>query len=221
MDCDPRVTWVSRLNSMGRAAVVTGLALSCAGCGVLHTAMIVFKGQDVPADFKGLNGKRVAVICRPADTFGIDSVQAAGDLARDVGGLLRENVPRITVISHSEVEKWYDLTGEESFAELGKALNAELVVGIDLEHFSLHEGSTLYQGKAEVQITVVDPTDGKVVWETVLSNFRFPTNAIPALEKPENSFRREFVRILAERISIYFYKHDAYGMFAIDSRALN
>jgi len=44
--------------------------------------------------------------------------------------------------------------------------------------------------------------------------------AIPAGEKPEAQFRRQFVGYLARQIAHYFYDHDSTVDFANDSTAL-
>jgi hypothetical protein len=210
---------------LGRRNLVSfllgSLILSGSGCGILQTALIVFKGQDVDADYDGLKGQRVAVVCRARDSFNLDGVAASRDLAQEVTALLRDNVPRVEMISQREVAKWTDLRSDDDFVELGKAMDADMVVGIDLDRFGLQSGATLYQGKADVRITVVDVADeGNVVWDKDLSHIVFPNNGLPVSEKPLGQFRQQFVGVLAEQISIHFYKHDAYKLFANDSMAL-
>ena len=96
-----------------------------------------------------------------------------------------------------------------------------MVVGLDLEEFSLYQGQTLYQGKANVKIMVYDVAKGKdPVFEHNLPQAVFPPNgAIPA-DSPEPQFRRQFVNYLARQIAQYFYDHDATVDFASDSTAL-
>ncbi len=70
---------------------------------------------------------------------------------------------------------------------------------------------------------VVDVSKGKVpIFERNLPQSIFPPNAaIPAGEKPEAQFRRNFVDHLARQIAQYFYDHDPTVDFASDSTALN
>lgn len=201
--------------------VLGSLILSGSGCGILQTALIVFKGQDVNADYDGLKGKRVAVVCRARDSFNLDGLTASQSLAQEVTSLLRDNVPRVEMISQREVAKWTDLHSDDDYAELGKAMDADMVVGIDIDRFGLQSGATLYQGKADVRITVVDVADeGDVVWDKNLAHIVFPNNGLPVSEKPLGQFRQQFVGVLAEQIAIHFYKHDAYKLFANDSMSL-
>ena len=103
-----------------------------------------------------------------------------------------------------------------------RRVGAELVVGLDLEEFNLYQGQTLYQGKANLKVMVFDVAKGKEpIFERNLPQAVFPPNsAIPASERPEPQFRRQFVNYLARQISQYFFDHDAHVDFANDSTAL-
>lgn len=199
------------------------LAMSMAsGCTLLATAMYIIEGTNTKADFGGLKGKRVAVICRPVTSLDFRDGSASRDLAKQVGVLLQQHVPKITVIDQRDVFEWADENDWEEYVEIGKALGADMVVGLDLEEFSLYQGQTLYQGKANVKIQVYDVAQGKEpVFEHHLPQAVYPPNAaIPAGEKPESHFRRQFVNHLSQLIARYFYDHDATVDFASDSTAL-
>ena len=72
----------------------------------------------------------------------------ARDLAQQVTTLLEKNVPKIQVVDQRKVNKWIDENTWEEYREVGKGVKAEMLVGIDLESFSIYQGQTLYQGKA-------------------------------------------------------------------------
>ena len=96
-----------------------------------------------------------------------------------------------------------------------------MVVGIDLDQFSLLQGQTLYQGKASIDLAVYDMKHGKrPVYQKMLPQQLYPPNApIPAAEKSLVEFRRQFLQVLAEQIGRHFYEHDSTADFAIDSAA--
>ncbi len=201
----------------------TALALALAsGCSVLATAMYIIEGTNTKADFKDLKGKRVAVICRPVTSLHFRDSSASRDLAKQVGMLLQQHVPKIELIDQRDVFEWADENSWDEYDEIGKALDADMVVGLDLEEFDLYQGQTLYQGKANVKIQVYDLAKGKQpVFERHLPQAVYPPNAaIPAGDKPESHFRRQFVDHLAQLIARYFYDHDATVDFASDSTAL-
>lgn len=207
----------------GTAAIVLLLLAATGGChSALATIAYLVKGTNIDAEYTGLKQKKVAVVCRPLVALQYRDTHAAKDVAAQVAALIRQNVPKVQVIDAQKVNEWTDENMWDEFAEVGKALGADVVVGIDLQSFSLYQGQTLYQGKADAQVTVIDCKDGdKVVFEKVLPQLIYPPNAaIPTSERPEREFRREFVAVLADQIARHFYAHDAYADYAQDAQAL-
>jgi hypothetical protein len=199
------------------------LFLPLAGCAkALATAVYVIKGTNVPAEYDGLKGKRVAVVCRQLVSLQYRDSTVPRDLAARVGSLLAANGSKIQVIDQQEVSEWTDENAWEDFTQIGKALEADMVVAVELEDFKLHQGQTLYQGRANLQVKVYDITGGgKLVFEKAPPPSVYPPHTgIPASEKQEAQFRREYVSILAEQIACLFYEHDSRANFAIDSTAL-
>lgn len=202
---------------------VTLLALCAGGCvSALFTPIYLLKGNNIEAEFKELKGKRVAVVCRPLVIMKYRNANVAKDLAREVSLLLKKNVPKIQVIEHGKVAEWMDENTWEEYVEVGKAVGADTVVGIDLERFDLLLGQTVYQGRANVTLTVYDCKIGKDVFSKGLPQVTYPANhVVSTLNKPEVDFRREFVSILADHIARHFYDHDPHADIALDSRAMD
>ena len=100
-------------------------------------------------------------------------------------------------------------------------MKADRVVVVELEHFSLFKGKTLYQGNSSVALAVYDmDSDGQILWDSHLGDVLFPKNSgIPAQDKSERQFQQEYVGILADHIAKHFYKHDPHASFAIDALA--
>ena len=202
-------------------SAVSSLTIA-SGCNLMATAMYVLQGTNTHADFDGLKGKRIAVVCRPVTSLHFRDSSVSRDLAKQVGIMLEKHIPKIKLIDQREVFEWADENNWEDYAGIGKALGADMVVGLDLEEFSLYQGQTLYQGKANMKVLVYDVAQGKdPVFERNLPQSIYPPNAaIPASEKPEAQFRRQFVNHLARQIAQYFYDHDSTVDFANDSTAL-
>ena len=198
------------------------LLLPFTGCAsALATAMWVIKGTNVESEYDGLKEKRVAVVCRQLASLAYRDSTVPRDLATQVGNLLSTNVTKIRIIDQQDVAQWTDENAWEDFTEIGKALEADMVVGIELEDFRLHQGQTLYQGRANVHIKVYDLKDGgKLVFDKPAPQAVYPPNTgIPTSDKQEPQFRREFVLVLAEDIARRFYAHDSHVNFARDSAA--
>ena len=206
-----------------RAILACGLAvIMCSGgCMQLAGLAYMIKGETVKAAFPGLKGKRVAVVCRAPATLQYRNATVARDIAKQVGMLLKKNVKEIDLVDPRDVAKWTDENDWNEYEEIGKALEVDLLVAIDLESFSLQEDQTLYQGRATINISVLDMAEnGEAVFERTLPQSLFPSNPVPSIDRPEPEFRRQFVEVLATQIGRHFYDHDAFLDFALDSKAL-
>lgn len=204
------------------AAVVAAAAGGCRSA--MFTATYLLKGNNVEAEYDGLKEKKVVVVCRPLVDLTYRDSNVAKDLAKEISLLLRDRVPEIEVVDHRKVAEWLDENFEwTEYTEVGEALEADMVVAIDLEDFTLYQGQTLYQGKANAALRVYDCTDpGQPVFEKALPQTLYPPNTgIPTAERPEAEFRREFVRILADQIGRHFYAHDAHSDYALDAMAMD
>jgi hypothetical protein len=200
------------------AAVLPGTGCAASG---LAAMMWVVKGTDIEAEFEGMKGKKVAVVCHSSASLKYSSSSAPKELAVEVGRLLKANGKKINVVDPREIAKWTDTHDWEDPTEIGKAVDADLVLAIELDDFKLYEGQTLYRGKANVVLKVYDLKKGKeVVWEKFPPQSIYPaTTGVPTTDKQEGYFRREFIRVLADEIGRYFYAHDSRAFFAADSNA--
>ena len=197
--------------------------LPAVGCReVATTVMYLWKGMDVDPEFAGLKGKKVAVVCRPLVSLQYRNANVARDLAQQITVLLQQQVPKIQTVDQRKVAKWTDENTWEEYPEVGKAMKADMVVGIDLEGFSLYQGQTLYQGKANATVRVYDCKDGnKMVFEKTMPQSVYPPNsAVPTSERLEAEFRREFEAVLADQIARHFYAHDEFVDVGQDAAAL-
>ena len=127
-----------------------GLLLSASGCSTILTVAYLFHPEDVPAEYSGLRGKHVVVVCKPIVELEFTDAGTARELAERIGANIRENVRGVKIISQQEVSRWLDENAWVDYPTLGKSVDADLVVGIDLDHFSLHEGSTLFTCKSMI-----------------------------------------------------------------------
>ncbi len=213
----------SRRWAMALAIMAMALVPST-GClhQILATGIYLAEGGNmVDANCRALEGRKVVVFCRPPSASEYSHAGASRGIAKRVSSLLREHVPDISVVDPREVDEWLDENDSDDYRALGQALGAEVVVRIELDHFDLFNGKTLYQGTADANVAVYDLADGgTLLWDDEVSEFRFPVNSgIPAQDKPLRQFQKQFVDILATEIAIRFYKHDPNANFAIDAVA--
>jgi len=188
------------------------------GCSTLLTVAYLVQPADVPAEFTGLKGKKVAVVCRPIIELEFSDAGSARELASLVGHQIQQGVRRARVIGQHDVARWIDENDWVDYPTVASALGADHVVGIDLEEFRFHEGSTLYRGRASVAVRVYDVAEKKLVFQRRIDDFAFPANtAIPASDRSEGEFRALFLQMLSLRISRLFHAYESRAVFAEDS----
>ncbi|HJS07815.1 MAG TPA: hypothetical protein VJ809_09140 [Pirellulales bacterium] len=205
---------------VARLVTTSALALA-AGCSLLPTIAYIIKPEDVSAEFDGLNGKRVAVICRAASLEYADPT-VARDLSVRVAALLKENGRKVAVVDERDLADWVDKHDWHDYREVGRALKADMVVGIDLERFALSRGSTLLQGQADLRLAVYDVESGQRRWEPGRTlSVKFPPNSpYSSSDRKEEDFRRQFLDVLAERVARHFYAYNSRNDVALDSTVL-
>ncbi len=197
------------------------LAASATGCAVLHQA-IYGDGPMIPAAYDGLANKKVAVVCQ-LNASSYSTATTGEDIARLVGQRLQQRVDGIQVVRQDEVADWIDNNNWDKmdFVEIGNGVKADMVVGIDIDSFRIHDGKTMYKGRAHVVTTVYDlSAGGREVYQSDLPEYSFPENhGVHATDTREDKFQRLFVRMLADHVAKYFYKYEAKEDFARDAAA--
>ncbi len=185
---------------------------SFAGCvGLASHLLYAIKGSKTPAECKALEEKKVAIICvSKASTYGAGT--EASLLARNVESLLKREVKDIKLIPQSEIENWVDNNGwnELDYRDVGRGVNAEIVVAIDLETFSLYEGSTLFKGRAQVTTSVYDMTkNGELVYRSHPPELLFPVSGgYHSTDTTEANFRRTYLQFVARQVAKPFHAYD-------------
>jgi hypothetical protein len=202
-----QVVWIFVLGS--------GILFATSGCSTVLTVAYLFHPEDVPAEYNELRGKHVVVVCKPIVELQFTDAGTARELADRIGANIRENVRGVKIISQQEVSRWLDENAWVDYATLGEAVDADIVVGIDLDHFSLHEGSTLYRGRTTVHMQVHDVNEDLIVFDKRMEDFTFPADsAIPTADQSEQQFRGLFLRILSSRLSRCFHAYESRAHFA-------
>lgn len=211
--------------SLRPLALVLFAAAACAfapGCTVFANMAYWWKGQVVEAKFKGLRDKRVAVVCLDGNSLGGPGGEAES-VARAVNIMLARNVPKITVVRQSEIADWIDGQNQEvtDYTDVGRGVKADMVVGIDLVSFNIHEGQTLLRGKATVRVRVYDMTKGgEVVYPGEAVEIAWPENGARHVTENEANFRANFIQELAFKIARDFYDYEAVDDYSIDANHL-
>lgn len=200
------------------------LVATSPGCGLLATVAYLVKGNPtVPARFTGLKGKRVAVVCLDGHSLAGPGTEADA-IAKAVTLTLGANVPEVKMVRQTEVSDWIDSqTGDlTDYRDVGRGVKADMVVGVDLLSFNLHEGQTLLKGRARVGVKVYDMTkgNGELAYESAPKEIAWPENGARHVTENEANFRAIFIHTLALKIARDFYDYELMETFADDASHL-
>jgi hypothetical protein len=211
-------TNLSPVLAMG-TLLLAGALTASSGCSAISTVSYWLYGNTNPAKFNGLEGKRVAVVCLDADSLKGPGSEA-DRIARGVATTLGYNVADIKLVRPSEIADWLDNHDQDftDYKDIGRGVKADMVVGIDLESFSIHEGQTLLKGRASVATRVYDmQRGGEVVYESPSHEIAWPENGARHVTENEANFRTVFIHTLAQRIARDFYPYDKIEDFGSDA----
>jgi hypothetical protein len=207
------------------AMASAGLIAATPGCGTLATIAYWVKGGDrVPAKFSGLKGKRVAVVCLDTHSLGGPGSEADA-IAKAVTLTLEANVKDIKMVRQSEVADWIDNQSGDltDYRDVGRGVKSDMIVGIDLLSFNLHEGQTLLKGRARVGVKVYDMSkgNGELAYESAVKEIAWPENGARHVTENEANFRAIFIHTLAQKVSRDFYSYELMEEFAGDAAHLS
>lgn len=209
------------------SALIVGavLLMSTSGCvGLAAQILYMIKGSQIEAECPiKLEDKRVAVVCLSKGSLGNGSEASA--LARGVAAILRSQVKEIEMVRYTEIEDWMDTNDWDQidYRAVGRGVNADLLIAIDLSSISYYEGSvTLYKGRATYTITLYDmEKGGKQAWQKSVPEFAFPAHGgRPSTDMIETQFKQEFLKLVAQDIARCFHSYEKIESLAGDARGL-
>jgi hypothetical protein len=203
------------------------LLISTAGCQAgLFTLAYLWKGRDVEPEYNILKkGElKVVVVCRTnmMDQFQNETVPR--DLTRQVSKLLQQNVKnkKLKVIDYRKVEQWLDDCSHnfEDFDDVGAALKADVVIGIELQNFYLQDSPNLLQGRASWLVKTFDMRKDELYAQKPMSITYPPNMPFPVRDNTSiPAFRLKFVDIISKQIAALYHPHDPnriYGLMDAD-----
>lgn len=210
---------------LAKSLLLAAICITMCGCvGTLSNLMYMMHGLEVEAVYDGMEESRVAVVVvSDASAYGPDALTSV--IGKAMSRRLATNVKKISVISQNVIENWKDTNGwdQVDFRELGKGVNADRVLAIEMNSYSIHEGATLFKGRSTLTTTVYDIEDeGKVVFTDGPSEYAFPrSHARPALSTTEQQFEAVYLSKLVDNIARDFYAHDKAEPYAEDATGID
>lgn len=188
------------------------------GC-MLYANLIHAVGADkVPAKYDALADTKLAVVTVTDSSQYSDDVSARY-LSRKVGEILVNELDDVSLVREEQIQKWRDTNGWDSidFRAIGEGVQAEKVLGIELTNLRLRDGATLYRGRADVSLSVIDVESGKILYREDMEDYSFPISAGQhTSETTEARFRKLYLAMLAKQIGRSFHPYDHAELFALD-----
>ncbi len=209
-------------SNLHRAFFVLAMLLlgTLAGCGTFAQFMYAIKGMEIKAAYSGLEESRVAVVVvSDASSYGPDSLTRV--VGRALGARLTEKVKEITVVNSQTIENWQDTHGwnEIDFVALGKGVKADKVLAIEIDSYSIREGSTMFKGRAMITTSVYDiANEGQIVFNQGPGEYQFPkSHGRPAISTNPQQFEAAYLSLLVDTVARNFHNHDKTDTVAEDA----
>jgi hypothetical protein len=202
---------------------MAGTVASSTGCvSLAANLMYMIKGNTYPAKCTAMEGKKVAVVV--VDNATLSGSGGHGDtIARMVTALLQKKVKKIQTIRTDDVAQWRDANNwnEVEYGVIGKGLKADLVLGIDLESYTIHDNPTLLRGRSRIRYTLYDINDNNnVLFRDGPKEHVYPENAGRHAVESESEFQGLYVAMLSRSIAKDFYEYDKVEDVASDAAFL-
>ncbi|TWT89290.1 hypothetical protein [Neorhodopirellula pilleata] len=195
------------------------LLLTQTGClGLMSNFMHAVGADQIPPECEDLKNSELAIVVMTDQSQYSDDI-AARLLTRKLGGILSQEVKGLELVREDAVQQWRDTHGWDNvdYMELGKGIDAEKLLVIELTNMRLRDGATLYRGRANVRITLYDMKTEKTLFEKEIDEFTYPVNAGQyTSETTEPKFRKLYLEMLARRISRCFHAYDFADTVALD-----
>lgn len=205
-------------------AVLAVLLLACLmltqpGClGITSNLMHMVGADMIPPQFEGLEENRLVIVTSTESSHYKDDVSAQ-ILSKSVGAILTQKVDDVKLVRQSEIDQWRDRFGWENndLVALGKEVEADKVVAIELDNVKLRDGKSMFRGSADVVVTVYDCETGDELYRREMDDYTFPRTAGQHItETTEANFRKVYLGMLASEIGRSFHAYDLSDTFALD-----
>lgn len=174
--------------------------------------------DQIPPECAELKDAEVAIVVMTDQSQYSDDI-AARLLTRKLGGVLSQEVKGLELVRDDAIQQWRDTHGWDNvdYLKIGKGVDAEKLLVVELTNLRLRDGATLYRGRANVHVTLYDVKGEKTLFEKEIDEFTYPVNAGQyTSETTEPKFRKLYLDMLARRIARFFHSYDFADTVALD-----
>ncbi len=203
------------------AGLLATVAITQSGCLGLASQLMHVAGMNLtPPECDELHDQTVAIVT-VTDNSQYTSDTTAQQLSRKLGEVLTLRVNDLELVREDLIAEYRDVHGYDSvdYQELGKEVGADQVLVVELAHLNLRDGMTLFRGRSDVFMRVIDVESGNTVFRKTLDEYTFPQNAGQhSSETTESRFRKLYFTMLSAEIGRSFYSYDPSDRIAQDAK---
>ena len=217
---DILLKWIGGLLILQSTIIFSGCA------NALLLPIYLFKGTDKDPEYKEIvkdlpKEAKIVVVCRTgASLFGNDDPSPA--LSYCIMHLLSEKLPEKKKFEFITYDKVMSSFEEEeirhsTFTKIAKKVKADYILGVDIDSYSTHISSQLFQGKAIVHVQFIETKTGKILARKTLPQYTYPPTATPLNNRQPSEFEKQYIGKLAHQIGRLFYAYNPHEDIAVDS----
>ena len=198
--------------AIGLLAAVAQLS----GCAAVAFPVAVIAGENktviAEAEYKGLDGQRVAVLVDAHDMIMAEHPLAQLEVSTAISRAIVDRVPVGSIVDPRQVVEFQNNNiywNTMPYSRLAERLNVTRLVLIDLADYRLHEPGNvaLWRGTVTGQVSVVEadgPRPDDRVYATQIAA-QYPDTPIGAVRSNEQAIRKGMLDVFALNISTRFY----------------
>lgn len=199
------------------ALIVMVFLLGAPGCNIVAPAYLLVHGPEKLPRAYGLDAERPTVVL--VDTGSTTPLRPAvrAAIADQIGRDLLEHAGLKTVIdarSAQSVASMDRLGSQLPVSEIGRAVNAEVVVHVLVESFALTTDGQTYTPAASLRVKVIDAANEERLFpeeregKPVALTRRVSTATLPGRGAAWNDAELEFARWTGAAVAQMFYEHE-------------
>ncbi|MEI8212808.1 MAG: hypothetical protein WCI02_11715 [Planctomycetota bacterium] len=192
------------------------------GCAKVGGLLYMIKGRDLPAEFPALMDKKVAVVVTSDSGSHRDATSVV--MAHQVHRILSNKVKKIRLANPEEVEQVLSdqPAGPKNLSKVGKQLDVDYVISVQIQNLRLRDGATMYRGQCDCSVDVFEMAKGDMpVFRKQLPQFIYPTSGVGITDMEEPKFQGMYLTVLSTRVARSFHPYDPHSDFGIDAAAIH
>jgi len=199
-------------------ATLAAAAVAClGGCptpGVLlYTLIGDAPSHTVKAQYHNLSGHRLAVVVHLMESTDAEFPDLAADLESRIKKELKDRLSRLTFVSQETIDEYKRQNlrwGDTPPAEIGKKLDAEMVLHLNVDYYSPTQPRQMnfLQGQISCKCQLVDVKTEQRAWDSPEITVLYPPKEYGSgMSTNAKTTEKQLLKNFSERLVWAFYDH--------------